>query len=140
MKKIFVIALGAIVLSSCAKLNEVKIVVDNKSDLKRDYEMAEVSWHLVKERLKLAEGETFIVLNNDGEQVPYQLVSYGEQDAELLIFPVTLSPKESANFKIVKGAPEKFEDQVQVTFMPQRKDDISWENDRSEERRVGKEC
>ena len=88
-------------------------------------------------RSKLAEGETFIVLNNDGEQVPYQLVSYGEQDAELLIFPVTLSPKESANFKIVKGAPEKFEDQVQVTFMPQRKDDISWENDKAAFRMYG---
>lgn len=136
MKKVLSIAVASILLSSCMKQKDVTITVENQADMNRT-EMVEVVWHLIKDNLKISEGQSFVILDEQGQQVPYQLVSYGEKEAQLLIFPATLSAKQKLSFTVKAGNPETFAPQVQTTFMPQRKDDISWENDRAAFRMYG---
>lgn len=136
MKKVFSIAVASLLLSSCIKQKDVTITVQNQADMNRS-EMVEVVWNLIKENLKLSEGQSFIVLDEQGQQVPYQLVSYGEKEAQLLIFPATINAKQTLSFTVKPGTPEAIAPQVQTTFMPERKDDISWENDRAAFRMYG---
>lgn len=129
MRKIFAIAVTSLLLSSCMKQKDVTIMVQNQSEMNRT-EMVEVVWHLIKDNLKLPQGQSFILFDEQGQQVPYQLVSYGEKEAQLLIFPATLNAKQTLRFHIKQGLPDKFASQAKTTFMSERKDDISWENNR----------
>lgn len=129
MKKLLSIAVAAILLSSCVKQKDLKVIVQNDADISRT-EMVEVVWHLVKNNLKIPEGQSFVILDEQGEQVPYQLVTYGEKEPQLLIFPATLDANQKLTFTLKAGTPEIVATQVQTTFMSQSNDDISWENDR----------
>lgn len=123
-------------LPACVKEASVTVTVENKADLSRS-ELAEVTWSLVKDNLKLADGQHFVVLDEQGQQVPYQLVSYGEDDPQLLVFPVSLEAGAKQTFTVKAGEPDSIAAQAQVNFVPQRKDDISWENDRAAFRMYG---
>ncbi|MGL4292906.1 MAG: DUF4861 family protein, partial [Bacteroidales bacterium] len=129
MKKVFFIAVATLLLSSCMKEKEVTVTVQNKAGINRS-EMVEVVWDLIKENLKLEADQSFIILDEQGQQVPYQLVTYGEKEAKLLIFPIALNANQQLTYKVKAGMPEAVTTRVQTTFMPQRKDDLSWENDR----------
>ena len=137
MKKIITLALGALALVSCGKEDAVKITVENKSSLTRTGEMVEVDWNIVKKNLKHADPQKLVILDEQGQQVPYQLVTYGKSMPEILIFPVTMNAQQKMVFKAKTGTPDQFPDQVKTTFMPERKDDISWENDRVAYRMYG---
>lgn len=129
MKKFFSIAIGALLLSSCIKEKKVTILVENQADMNRT-EMVEVFWRLITDNLKLKQGQTFVILDEQGQQVPYQLVTYGEKEAQLLIFPATLNTKQKLEFTVKAGSPDNFIEQAKTTFVKERKDDISWENNR----------
>ena len=130
MKKILMtVAAAALMLTACMKEATVTVTVENKADLART-ELAEVTWSLVKQNLKLEAGQKFVVLDEQGRQVPYQLVTYGQNDPQLLVFPVSIEAGAKQTFTVKAGEPDSIAPQVQVNFVPQRKDDISWENDR----------
>ena len=137
MKRILTMTLAAMALVSCVKEEAVNVTVENKSSLGRNGEMVEVDFNLITNKLKMQDGQKLIVLDKNGQQVPYQIVSYGEAQAKLLIFQTTLSANQSEVYKVKTGTPDQFEDRVKTTFMPQRKDDISWENDRVAYRMYG---
>ena len=125
MKRILTMTLAAMALVSCVKEEAVNVTVENKSSLGRNGEMVEVDFNLITNKLKMQDGQKLIVLDKNGQQVPYQIVSYGEAQAKLLIFQTTLSANQSEVYKVKTGTPDQFEDRVKT---------------RSEERRVGKEC
>lgn len=136
MKKVFSFAVASLLFCSCMKQKDVTITVQNQADMNRS-EMVEVVWNLIKENLKLAKDQSFVVLDEQGQQVPYQLVTYGEKEAQLLVFPASFDAKQTLSFTVKPGTPDVFADQVKTTFMPRRKDDISWENDRAAFRMYG---
>ncbi len=131
MKKIYFIALGAMVLaSSCMREKSLKVTVSNTMDLTRTDEIIEIVWDDIKDQIKLNNGESLIVLDEKGQQVAYQFVTYGKPEPQLLIFPVSVAANSKSEYKLTKGTPEKFDQLAEVNFVPQRKDDISWENNR----------
>lgn len=136
MKSLASLLIGSVLLCSCVKKNEVTVSVQNTADFERQ-EMVEVAWSLIENNLKMGETQQIVVLDEQGQQVPYQLVTYGEKKPKLLIFPASFDAKQKLAFKVTTGEPEKFEDQVKATFVPQRKDDMSWENDRAAFRMYG---
>ena len=99
-------------------------------DLTRTDEIIEIVWDDLKDQIKLNNGESLIVLDEKGQQVAYQFVTYGKPEPQLLIFPVSVAANSKSEYKLTKGTPEKFDQLAEVNFVPQRKDDISWENNR----------
>ena len=87
MKKIFILfAVAFIGFASCVESKQVMTVtVTNPLGLERAGEMIEVPMSDVVAKLKLADTAQIVVLDIDGQQVPYQ-VTYDEK----VVFPVTV--------------------------------------------------
>ena len=77
-------------------------------------------------------GDSFLVLEAAGLEVPYQL-SY---DGQLLI-EAAVRPHATARFKIVSGTPQHYPTICHGALHPERKDDLAWENDRGAYRVYG---
>src|SRR5690554_2624450 len=105
--------------------------VQNPSSLNRVNEMAEIDWVDVLQKIPTASEKSIIVTNDNGEQIPFQLVTNGSGTAESLIFPVSVNAGQTAVYRISSGEPEEFKPLVYGRLVPERKDDFTWENNRS---------
>lgn len=116
---------AAWMLFSCADGKPVMtIVVTNPLALERSGEMVEVPMSDVVAKLQLADTAQIIVLDADGQQVPYQVTS-----GETVIFPVTVKAGGAATYTIQAGAPEPYNVVACGRYYPERMDDVAWEND-----------
>ena len=87
-------------------------------------EMVEVSMETVTDRLGLADTAQIVVLNADGQQVPYQITYDGK-----VIFPAAIAAGGTATYTIQTGTPEAFDVKACGRCYPERMDDMAWEND-----------
>jgi len=130
MRNLLVIFLG-ITLVSCT-INEMPVEVSNPSDIVHKNTTVEIDWADVVAKMPSAHPLKIVVVNAvTGDELTHQVVYHGEETPQMLIFQVTLAPKESMKLFIRKGMSQQ--QPVQKTFgrfIPERKDDIAWENDR----------
>lgn len=105
--------------------------VQNPSSLDRMNEMAEIDWNQIQQKIPDASSQSIVVTDEEGQQVPFQLVSNGVETVEFLIFPVSVNAGQTAVYRISSGEPEEFEPLVYGRLVPERKDDFTWENNRS---------
>lgn len=68
--------------------------------------------------------ETFVVLDANGSEIPYQITYSGN-----LIFPASVGPNETTVYTLMQGKPSPVDPVVWAQFYPERLDDIAWEND-----------
>ena len=94
--------LSALLPASKAK-QVMTVTVTNPLGLERAGEMIEVPMSDVVAKLKLADTAQIVVLDIDGQQVPYQ-VTYDEK----VVFPVTVKANGTATYTIQPGTPEPF--------------------------------
>ena len=78
----------------------------------------------VTDRLGLADTAQIVVLNADGQQVPYQITYDGK-----VIFPAAIAAGGTATYTIQTGTPEAFDVKACGRCYPERMDDMAWEND-----------
>jgi len=79
-----------------------------------------------------------VILDAKGRQVPYQILYKGGDKPQSLIFPVTLEAGKQAAFTLKEGTPETFQTKTFARFVPERKDDMAWENDQIAFRMYGR--
>ncbi len=128
MKKLSILVAAALMFSACCcKEKQVSVTVINDSELTRQNENVELCLDRLQEALNAGENAQFVVYNAEGQEIPSQIVS-GCKDRKKLLFQVDLAAKDSAVYLIKTGTPQAYPIQAQTTFMPRRKDDISWEN------------
>ena len=97
------------------------ITVTNQLDIDRFDEITAVDMA----SLNLPAGESFVIVNSEGNEVPYQL-TYDN----LLIFPATVAANSSADYTLRPGTPAPVDTLVYGRLFPERKDDMAWENDK----------
>ena len=126
MKKILILfAVVLIGFASCADSKQsMTITVTNPLALERVGEMVEVPMSDVVAKLKLADTAQIVVLDVDGQQVPYQ-VTYDEK----VVFPVTVGANSAITYTIQPGTPAPFDVIACGKYYPERLDDVAWEND-----------
>ena len=138
MKNWIVIMLGFAVLASC-QLNQITVQVSNPSDVTHEKTTVEITWADILAQLPAANpAKTVVVDAQSGNELAHQIIYLGEQTPQMLIFQVTLAPKESVKLFVREGAPKQ--QPVSKTFgrfVPERKDDFAWENDRAAYRMYG---
>jgi len=134
---------GAFLLAACEYYRKVsaqtlavtdkrlKVTIENNQDLMR-WQLVELSADDVFGKLGVAKGKTVRVLNARGQEVPWQLTYDGK-----FLIEATVMPLGKSTFTIVAGTPKNFPKQVTGRLVPERKDDFSWENDRSAYRSYG---
>ena len=109
---------------ACNDSRTVTVTVTNPLAMERSNEMVEVSMETVTDRLGLADTTQIVVLNADGQQVPYQITYDGK-----VIFPAAIAAGSTATYTIQTGTPEAFDVKACGRCYPERMDDMAWEND-----------
>lgn len=125
MRKILFLSLFSIVGFSCTEKKEVQIAIQNDSSFDRSNEIVEVAMSSVAEKLQLNDTATFIIIDAQGQQVPYQ-ITYDEK----IIFPANVKSNTKSEYVIKPGTPEQFLTMTTGKQYPERVDDIAWENDK----------
>lgn len=120
MKKIFSLLLAASAFA-CTQEKMVEITISNPSATDRTNEITEIA----KDAVAKLNGEAFIISDNSGSQIPYQ-VTYDNK----IIFPVSVKAGENVTYTITTGTPEEFKTIACGKQYPERVDDVAWENDR----------
>lgn len=109
---------------ACNDSRTVTVTVTNPLAMERSNEMVEVSMETVTDRLGLADTAQIVILNADGQQVPYQITYDGK-----VIFPAAIAAGGTATYTIQTGTPEAFDVKACGRCYPERMDDMAWEND-----------
>ena len=97
MKKIISLFLAATAFA-CTQEQSVDVTVTNPSAIDRSKEVTEISMDAIAK----LNGESFIISDNNGTQVPYQ-ITYDKK----IIFPVDVNANSSVTYKIEPGTPEE---------------------------------
>ena len=120
MKKIISLFL-AVTAFACTQEQSIDVTVTNPSAINRSNEITEIP----KDAVAKLNGESFIISDNNGTQIPYQ-ITYDNK----IIFPVDVNANSSVTYQIKPGTPETPATVACGKFYPERVDDIAWENDR----------
>lgn len=124
VNRIFIAAVSILLLAGCCNC-VYKIEVTNPTDSDRLPEMVELCHGEVSSALDLADGETFVIKDSKGNEIPYQITSDGK-----VIFQVCLKADSKANYCVSKGQPDEYQSLVFGKHYPDKDDDFAWENDK----------
>ena len=125
MKNLFLLITLLFTCFGCSNGKQtLTITVSNPLAIERTNEMVEVSAGEVFNKLKLADTAQIVVMDEKGEQIPYQ-ITYDEK----VIFPTTVAANGTSTYTIQAGTPKEFEVRACGKYYPERVDDVAWEND-----------
>ena len=115
----------------------VTIRIKNTSEIERKDEVVEVNFSALSSKVQ---GKTFKVLEAESKkETPYQFQYKGfEKPQNLLLQIRSLKPGQEIVFEVIPGEPVKAESRTFARYVPERKDDFAWENDRIAFRMYGK--
>lgn len=118
---------AALLTASCTPA--LKVEVANTTPTERDDETVEIAWSEVA-ALKGVTPDNIVVLNDDNEQIPSQVLFRGGTEPQALIFQTDADPMESKRFKLVTGQRENYPAEAFGRTVPERYDDYAWENNK----------
>jgi len=127
---------GAMLLAACEKARyddksvrpadnkkfEVEIV-NNEGEQRQ--QLVELDAKTVFDRLSIKGGRQLIIRNARAQEIPYQL----SHDGKILV-DVSVLPCGKSKITIEKGVPQLYKFSTYGRFVPERKDDMAWENDK----------
>ncbi|SHF44897.1 DUF4861 family protein [Pedobacter caeni] len=142
MKKIilFICAFSAlpVVLSAQTKNGKATITIQNTSKLKRTGAVTAVEWKSILSKFPGIDTGNFKVLNAAQKEVPFQLEYKGETSPQQLLVQLDVQPNASVKLSVVPGKAAKAVQKTFGRYVPERKDDFAWENDKVAFRMYGK--
>jgi hypothetical protein len=110
------------------------IIVTNITGIERKGEMVEVNISDLKSTLF---SKPFFLKNRSNHEVDYQLIYNGNIKPQILIFQADVKAKSSTTYTLTVGQPTIVKPKTFARFVPERKDDIAWENDMAAYRMYG---
>ena len=132
MKRLTYLALFALLAACGSKQStDFTVTVSNDQTFDRE-ELIEVPISDVAKKVQLIDEEQYIILDAEGNQVPYQ-ITYDDK----LLFQVNVKAGGEAVYTVAVGEPIEAEPLVYGRHYPERVDDIAWENDRTAYRAYG---
>jgi hypothetical protein len=124
--KTTILSIAVFFFVACSTEKKINVEVVNNSTVDRTEEVVEIAWNSF---IELQENSV-IVLNEEGIEVPSQILYKGEETPQSLIFPATVPASTKKVYSIKAGIPGKFPVKTFGRQVPERKDDFAWENDR----------
>lgn len=117
----------------------IKIEINNPSSLEFKGEVVSVSWVKVLKLLPNIDTANFVVYDKtNGIEIPHQLEYKGEKQVQNLLLQVSVPQKSKLMLSLEKGKPKKYTTKTFARYVPERKDDFAWENDKIAFRMYGK--
>ena len=134
MNRIFFL-ISLVLMAACApkSAHEFTVTITNNQDFDRE-EFVEVPISAISKQVKLLDEEQYIVLDAEGNQVPYQ-ITWDDN----ILFSAMVKASSEAMYTITVGDSIGTEPLVYGRHFPERVDDFTWENDRVAYRAYGPE-
>lgn len=131
--RLFVL-LFILIASTLSVQSKIVVRVENTLGIPRS-EVVAVPWSEIN-----AINPVKIVVSDLGtsSQVAYQLERQGGAEVRNLLIYTSLKPYESREYEIGEGVPDTFPIRTYCRYVPERKDDFAWENDRIAFRMYGR--
>ena len=103
--KLILLAVASCALTWASCTRELVVEVTNPTGLERIYETVEIPWAKVESALPGVAPQEVVVLTPDGDTLPCQAVTLGEETPQSLIFQISLIGDASEKYQIRKGRP-----------------------------------
>ena len=120
---------GAAALLAASCTPALNVEVTNNTQLERDDETVEIAWSEVAV-LKGVTPENVVVLDDEREQIPSQVLYRGEAEPQALIFQTDADAMQTKRFRITTGTREAYPAEAYGRQVPERYDDYAWENNK----------
>lgn len=115
------------------------ITIQNNSIVNRKESVVAIKWKTVLSSFPQIDTANFVVINSiTKKQIPFQLEHRGQAAIQNLLVQIDIKAKSSLHLFIQKGKPELFTAKAYCRYVPERKDDFAWENDKIAFRTYGK--
>ena len=125
-KRLFLPAI--MLLAACSADRAVQVTITNPTDIERDCETVEIPWSYCTEGLDGATATNIVVTDQEGEEIPSQVIYAGECEPQALIFQVEIDGNETEQYAISVGTPKAYAQKAFGRQVPERYDDYAWEN------------
>lgn len=137
---LLLIVLGFVFTKQVFAQNQKAIItIVNPTSTNRKEEVAAISWKDISLKYPSIDTSNFIVINSiTKKEVPFQLEFHGEKMVQNLLVQVDLAPNGSIKLIVQKGKPSSQVTKTYGRYVPERKDDFAWENDKIAFRMYGK--
>lgn len=120
---------AALGLASCTQ--GIKVEVTNNSPIEHDDQTVEIAWSEFASIKGLTPDNIIVVDDNgEGEQIPSQVIYFGESEPQSLIFQVDADAHKTERFEVMVGTRKDYRSKAYGRHVPERKDDYAWENDK----------
>jgi len=112
--------------------------VSNPSGMNRN-ELVSVPWKDIQSKFPLIESNNFkVITHNSKKELPYQLEYKGEETVQNLLIQVDIPAFKTIKVVLKKGKTTPVAVKTFGRYVPERKDDFAWENDKIAFRMYGK--
>lgn len=137
-KIVFFACLFCLSVNVFAQNSKRVITIENPSNLYRN-ELVRISWVEVLKAYPNIDTANFEVINKaTAGQIPFQLEKLGTDEVKFLLLQVAIKAKAKLQLQFTKGKPERISPKTYGRYVPERKDDFTWENDKIAFRMYGK--
>jgi Domain of unknown function (DUF4861) len=115
------------------------INIQNNSIFDFNQKVVSIKWEEIVSKFPKIDTTAFIVVNsNTKKQIPFQLEHCGQKSIQNLLIQVDVNANSTLRVVVKKGKPENVVVKTYGRYVPERKDDFAWENDRIAFRAYGK--
>ncbi|KDN55668.1 DUF4861 family protein [Flavobacterium seoulense] len=119
--------------------NKATITIQNHSNLDRKEVISSIKWNTILASYPQIDTSNFVVINqNTKKQIPFQLEHQGKAAIQNLLVQTDIKANSALILLIQKGKPNPIETKTYARYVPERKDDFAWENDKIAFRTYGK--
>ncbi len=127
------------ILLSGIAISQKKIVITNNLSIAREVAVVEIPWKKIIQAYPSVDTANLKIVNAATKQeVPHQLEYRGKKDVQNILVQLNVPPNAAVQLFLMKGKLKKIQTKTYSRFVPERKDDFAWENDRIAFRMYGK--
>lgn len=118
---------------------KVQVSITNPANFNRTDAVVAIAWsEIVKISPRIDTANLLVFDKAKNIAVPYQLEHKGKKQVQNLLVQVSLLAKQNLLLELRKGKPATYTVKTYARFVPERKDDFAWENDKIAFRMYGK--
>ncbi len=135
----FLLAGSELIKYDLRKNAAAHLVISNNTGINRIEEVTEIPYADFSAKLSKQTLKGFKVTDVlSGQEIPYQLVYEGGKFVKQILLQVTVPAAASLYAAVAEGTPSPVKAKAYGRYVPERKDDYAWENDRMAYRMYGK--
>ncbi|MGL5683771.1 MAG: DUF4861 family protein [Marinifilaceae bacterium] len=109
---------------------QVKVTVSNSHTEIKHNQNVEIQWDSLRVSLPQLTVENLVIIDENKNSVPYQVVKDVTNNPIAVLVQMSMEPQSKSQLLCSIGTPAPFKSNTFGRFVPERKDDFAWENNK----------